>query len=1553
MRWPATLLLLLIPLRLPASDLFTVGELEQLAGGGLGEGGPALEASLLPQDLLAAPDGSVYLADELYNRVRVVDPEGRLHTLVGDGRYGLDAQARSAPQSALAVPAGLALGPQGQLYLVDLGNRRICVLGPDGLLRTFMGPDHPLVAGAPNAFAPYGVAADAQGQVLVADRANFRVWQLDPEGRGRPVAGNGVRGFSGDGSPSALARLADPRAVEVGPDGSFYIADTGNRRVRCVGPDGRISTVAGDGGEMPWSGNRPARQASLKPVDLALDLQGRLMVLDELGPRLLRLEADSTLTVLAQFDAGAQPKALSVDRQGRVLVADYAQRRVVVIQAQGPPLPLAGNGLLRASGEGGPALNASLYQPFGLAYDSRGNLYVADHRNHLVRRVRTEGIIERVAGTGIPGFGGEGGPARNALLNQPSGLAFDAQGDLYIADAANHRVRKIDPQGNIHTIAGTGIPGFGGEGGPARNALLNQPSGLAFDTQGNLCIADAANHRVRKIDPQGNIHTIAGTSQDRPPGTGGPALESALAYPIDLSFGPADQLFIADAGSHRVYTLGPEGLLRSLAGTGSPGRGEDGELAARAALDQPLGLVADGIGGVYIADTGNGRVAHVDGDGVLRVLDNQAGRPSRLALDPRGNLLLADIEAHRIARLPLARQWADAGVRVRTAFSYQLESEAALDLPGLLELVYQPAEDRLYLTHRRGVEQLLPSRRFFANFQASAYRALPAPAALGQGLLLGTAPALGRTQPLTLIAPDREGKPLYLPLAQISEGADALANAGGRLYLYQQDRGRLLRLADQQLETCFTLPAGQALLAGAPGGNLFIAMPQSRELLAAEDPDQDGLFTLRRVALLPERPVALSFGDQLYLALEGGRLYRLGSGEALEELASGFAPGLLSLAATPEGIIYALEGDQYSGRLLRLAPPAPQVEAWPPRLDLGPQRVGLYASRQLLLRNRGTLPVELVALQDSILRLAHGPAVRLAPGETRALDLSYAPAARGNWADTLFWRSPGGAPLLQVPLAGQGLAPDLRLSAAALDFGAVVVGGEGRQALTLGNQGTAPLQYRLELKRPYSLGRAGAGVLAPGAAIQVPLGFAPAQRRAYADTLFIYSDVPETPVHRVPLGGRGGQPELAPLPSSLDLGLARIGQPRRLRLELRNAGEVDLHLDHLLTGTQLVLPAARRLSIPPGRTGVVELSFTPKDTSVVQGTLRFATDDPARPQVRLPFSGRGSRTFLHPAATRHLFPATAVDQGRRWELAVRNLHPRAALSLQALAEGPFQVLTAPDSLAPGTAGLIQIEYRPTRPGISRGRLLLSTDQRENLTIALEGRGLAPTTLSLGAPLAAKGEFAIPLLVQQARELEDLSLELVLPASLEYAGMDFPEGSLGGQPLLLVDPGEEGRLGLGLSFAQPLSGSGLLGRLRLRSPGPAPLVLELVRVAARSASGATDTLALPAPLDLGAGAAAKFAALPAALTLHPAYPNPFNAEVVLSFDLPQAQALSLRIYNAAGQQVRTLVSGFQEGGAHRLVWDGRDQQGRLVGSGIYLALMRAEAGQLSQQLLILH
>ncbi|MFH1567735.1 MAG: hypothetical protein ABIL09_07015, partial [Gemmatimonadota bacterium] len=225
-------LLLLAPAPAAGSDLFDVGAPSLVAGGGLGDGGPATGTGVLPTDVLAAADGSLYIADEQFNRVRLVAPDGAIRTVVGSGLYGFNGSGRPALKSALGIANSLALGPDGTLWLVDLASQQIRFVDGNGALRTFASPASPLFASVTGPFAPNGIEVSGDGRLYVADRGTNVVWEIDPDGKGRRAAGNGTRGFTGDGRPSAQGQLADPRAVAVGPDGTIWIADTGNRRVR-------------------------------------------------------------------------------------------------------------------------------------------------------------------------------------------------------------------------------------------------------------------------------------------------------------------------------------------------------------------------------------------------------------------------------------------------------------------------------------------------------------------------------------------------------------------------------------------------------------------------------------------------------------------------------------------------------------------------------------------------------------------------------------------------------------------------------------------------------------------------------------------------------------------------------------------------------------------------------------------------------------------------------------------------------------------------------------------------------------------------------------------------------------------------------------------------------------------------------------------------------------------------------------------------------------------------------------------------------------------------
>lgn len=303
------------------------------------------------------------------------------------------------------------------------------------------------------------------------------------------------------------------------------------------------------------------------------------------------------------------PRGLAVDSNGAVYVSDVDNLRVRRISPSGIISTIAGNGIMGNSGDGGLAVNASLGDLTALALDSSGNLYIADAHNMCVRKVTPGGIITTVAGTnGVQGFSGDGGPATSARLNVPASVMFSG-GNLYIADSSNQRIRRVSATGTITTIAGNSMTeGFSGDFGPAANASLAFPLGMAMDSLGNLYFADGGNNRVRRITPGGVITTFAGNGSGGFSGDAGPATAASLNIPEDVAFDGAGNLLIADTGNNRVRKVDSSGLISTVAGTGVNGFSGDGGLATQAMLDFPWGVAAGVTGSIYIADRVNNRV---------------------------------------------------------------------------------------------------------------------------------------------------------------------------------------------------------------------------------------------------------------------------------------------------------------------------------------------------------------------------------------------------------------------------------------------------------------------------------------------------------------------------------------------------------------------------------------------------------------------------------------------------------------------------------------------------------------------------------------------------------------------------------------------------------------------------------------------------------------------------------------------------------------------------------------------------------------------------------
>jgi PIN domain nuclease of toxin-antitoxin system len=358
---------------------------------------------------------------------------------------------------------------------------------------------------------------DTARNLFIGDYGNDRVRKVTSSGIISTVAGNEIRGFSGDGGPATSARLSYPYSVAVDTAGNLFIADTYNHCVRKVTPGGVISTVAGNG-TYGFSGDGgPATAAQLRI-----------------------------------------PQGVAVDTAGNLFIADTGNNRVRKVTPGGVISTVAGNGTHGFSGDGGPATSAQLNYPSGVAVDTARNLFIADRNNNRIRKVAPGGVISTVAGNGTYGFSGDGGPAMAAQLRIPQGVAVDTTRNLFIADYGNNRVRKVTSNGVISTVAGNGIRGFSGDVGPAASARLNGPSGVAVDTARNVFIADTGNNRVRKVTSSWVISTVAGNGIRGFSGDGGPATSARLSYPYGVAVDTAGNVFIADFNQRiRKVTLGP------------------------------------------------------------------------------------------------------------------------------------------------------------------------------------------------------------------------------------------------------------------------------------------------------------------------------------------------------------------------------------------------------------------------------------------------------------------------------------------------------------------------------------------------------------------------------------------------------------------------------------------------------------------------------------------------------------------------------------------------------------------------------------------------------------------------------------------------------------------------------------------------------------------------------------------------------------------------------------------------------------------------------------
>jgi sugar lactone lactonase YvrE len=359
---------------------------------------------------------------------------------------------------------------------------------------------------------------------------------------------------------------------------------------------------------------------------------------------------------------------IAVDKKGNVYIAMRDNNIISRIDLKGNMTIYVGTGSSGFSGDGGKATEARLNVPAGLAFDKSGNLYIADRNNNRIRKVDTSGTITTIAGTRTAGFSGDGGLATQAQLNLPSGVALDGKGNIFISDRSNNRIRVIDSKGKIRTYAGSGNDGFSGDNGPALKASIDRPFGIALDRKGNLYIADRRNNRVRKVNTQGIITTVAGDGGYFMMGDNGPAYRASIAGPTGVVVDDQGTLYIADRENNRIRAVDSQGMISTVVGTGQQDYNGDSEVARDTNLHLPFGVALNPDGKLLVVDRSHYRIRSIDlkrgsvktiaGNG-KKMFAGDGGPatgaslsfPHGIAVDKKGNVLISDKGNYRIRKI--------------------------------------------------------------------------------------------------------------------------------------------------------------------------------------------------------------------------------------------------------------------------------------------------------------------------------------------------------------------------------------------------------------------------------------------------------------------------------------------------------------------------------------------------------------------------------------------------------------------------------------------------------------------------------------------------------------------------------------------------------------------------------------------------------------------------------------------------------------------------------------------------------------------------------------
>jgi sugar lactone lactonase YvrE len=497
------------------------------------------------------------------------------------------------------------------LYFAQVGNCVVRKIDTSGIITAvagngtcgFSGDTGPATSAQLN--LPRGVAFDSSGNLYIGDTQNHRVRKVDTSGIITTFAGTGQGGFSGDGGAATSARVGNPVGLQV-LNGVLYIANGGNARVRAVNLSTQtISTYAGSSYGYDGDGNQLLATRFTGPRSLEFDASSNPIFNDAYNGRVRRANASGIVSTYAGGFIGAEgakatstalvfPEALAVDKAGNLYIADEEGNRVRKVSG-GKITTIAGTGINGYSGDGGPGTSAMINEPFGVAVDATGNVFVSDSFNNVVRKVDTSGMITTFA--------------TNSNFRYLAQMATDSANSLYVADLWACVVWKITPGGTQSIAAGVLFTcGYNGDGIPATTADLSSPYGVGLDSSGNLYIADNGNARLREVSTSGIISTIAGNGTCGYTGDGGSAT-AAEVCPNSVAVDKAGTIYVADLNSYRIRKISG-GIITTFAGAGFGFNG-DGLWPLYTTLDEPVAVAVDSKGTVYELDDWDHRVRQI------------------------------------------------------------------------------------------------------------------------------------------------------------------------------------------------------------------------------------------------------------------------------------------------------------------------------------------------------------------------------------------------------------------------------------------------------------------------------------------------------------------------------------------------------------------------------------------------------------------------------------------------------------------------------------------------------------------------------------------------------------------------------------------------------------------------------------------------------------------------------------------------------------------------------------------------------------------------------